>query len=149
SPELIQNVPVAERNAITLALLAPGVQGAPYFDPTKSRDNFDGVSFGASSASENLVLVDGGDNNDDVVGSILQFYPQESIQEFEVITSRFKAEYGHTDGGVINMITKSGTNALSGGGYWLFRDDSLNSRTFVEEATDSPKGTFRQNVVGG
>lgn len=146
--ELIASLPVAERNAISLALLVPGVSAAPYFDPTKSRDNFDGVSFGGASASENLILVDGADNNDDVVGSILQFYPQDSIQEFEVITSRFKAEYGHTDGGVVNMITKSGSNSFSGGGYWLFRDDKLNSKTFVEADHDSEKATFRQNVAG-
>jgi len=64
------------------------------------------------------------------------------------VTARFKAEYGHTDGGVVNMITKSGTNDFSGGGYWLFRHDKLNSKTFVENETGADKAEFKQNVTG-
>jgi hypothetical protein len=149
--KLIDNLPLLGRNFFNLALAVPGSSEQTYFDPTKARDGgIDGVGFGAGSGRENLVLVDGGDNNDDVVGSVLQFYPQDSIQEFEVITNRFDAQYGHTIGGVVNVITKSGTNDFSGGAYWLFRDKALNSIDAVStEAGMTEKPPFRQNIFGG
>ena len=54
--------------------------------------------------------IDGGDNNDDTVGGLLQLFPLEAIQEFNFVTQRFKAEYGRSNGGVMNIVTKSGTN---------------------------------------
>ena len=66
-----------------------------------------------------------------------------------MVTARFKAEHGHSDGGVVNLVTRSGTSQLAGGGYWLFRDDALNARTFVEEQTGANKADFRQTVLGG
>jgi hypothetical protein len=149
--KLIDNLPLLGRNFFNLALTVPGSSEQTYFDPTKAREGgIDGVSFGAGSGRENLVLVDGGDNNDDVVGSVLQFYPQDSIQEFEVITNRFDAQYGHTIGGVVNVITKSGTNDFSGGAYWLFRDKALNSIDAIsKESGITEKPPFRQNIFGG
>jgi hypothetical protein len=149
--KLIDNLPLLGRNFFNLALTVPGTSEQTYFDPTKAREGgIDGVGMGAAGGRENLILVDGGDNNDDVVGSLLQFYPQDSIQEFEVITNRFDAQYGHTMGGVINVITKSGTNDFSGGAYWLFRDKSLNSIDAISaEAGITEKPPFRQNIFGG
>ncbi|MDH5715314.1 MAG: carboxypeptidase-like regulatory domain-containing protein, partial [Candidatus Aminicenantes bacterium] len=86
--QMIENLPLLGRNFVNLALLAPGTGVQTTFDPTKERDgDISGVSFGASSGRENNMMIDGGDNNDDVVGSFLQFFPQDSIQEFEVITT--------------------------------------------------------------
>ena len=58
--------------------------------------------------------IDGGDNNDDTVGGLLQLFPLEAIQEFNFITQRYKAEYGRSNGGVMNIVTKSGTNDAKG-----------------------------------
>ncbi|MDH5406120.1 MAG: TonB-dependent receptor [Candidatus Aminicenantes bacterium] len=154
--QMIANLPLLGRNFVNLALLAPGTGVQTTFDPTKERDgDISGVSFGASSGRENNVMIDGGDNNDDVVGSFLQFFPQDSIQEFEVITSRFKAEYGHTVGGVINVISKSGTNELHGGFYTLHRPDSFTSITAIAEeaATEAGEEAVKeqriQHIYGG
>jgi len=148
--QMIENLPLLGRNFVNLALLAPGTGVQTTFDPTKERDgDMSGVSFGASSGRENNVMVDGGDNNDDVVGSFLQFFPQDSIQEFEVITSRFKAEYGHTIGGVINVITKSGTNDLHGGFYTLHRPDSFTTISPISEEAGAEKESRIQHVYGG
>ena len=71
--------------------------------------------------------IDGGDNNDDTVGGLLQLFPLEAIQEFNFVTSRSKAEYGRSHGGVMNIVTKSGTNDIHGSWFTLFRDDALNA----------------------
>jgi len=148
--QMIENLPLLGRNFVNLALLAPGTGVQTTFDPTKERDgDMSGVSFGASSGRENNVLIDGGDNNDDVVGSFLQFFPQDSIQEFEVITTRFKAEYGHTVGGVINVITKSGTNDLHGGFYTLHRPDSFTTISAISEEAGAEKEQRIQHIYGG
>ncbi|MDH5406371.1 MAG: TonB-dependent receptor, partial [Candidatus Aminicenantes bacterium] len=148
--QMIENLPLLGRNFVNLALLAPGTGVQTTFDPTKERDgDISGVSFGASSGRENNMMIDGGDNNDDVVGSFLQFFPQDSIQEFEVITTRFKAEYGHTVGGVINVISKSGTNALHGGFYTLHRPDSFTTISAISEEAGGEKEKRVQHIYGG
>jgi len=53
---------------------------------------------------------------------------QEAVQEFQVISSNFAAEYGNAMGGIINTVTKSGSNDMHGTGYWFFRNRSLNAR---------------------
>ncbi len=77
-------------------------------------------------------MVDGGDNNDDTVGGLLQLFPLEAIQEFTVLTQRFDAEYGRSNGAVLNVVTKSGTNQLRGSWFTLLRDDAMNAQTFNE-----------------
>src|SRR5438045_3777356 len=77
--------------------------------------------------------IDGGDNNDDTVGRLLQLFPLEASQECNFVTQRYKAEYGRSNGGVMNIVTKSGTNNFAGSGFLNFRDKSLNSSTFTEK----------------
>src|SRR5439155_15285582 len=94
-------------------------------------------------------LVDGGDNNDDTVGGLLQLFPLEAVQEFNVITQRFKAEYGRSDGAVLNVVTKSGTNDMRGSWFTLLRDRSLNARTMTETITNVVKQDYRRYQFGG
>ena len=94
--------------------------------------------------------IDGGDNNDDTVGGLLQLFPLEAIQEFNFVTQRFKAEYGRSNGGVMNIVTKSGTNSYRGSAFTLFRDKSLNAQT--RSARRSPTSTrpdYRRYQFGG
>ena len=93
--------------------------------------------------------IDGGDNNDDTVGGLLQLFPLEAIQEFNMITSRSKAEYGRSNGGVMNIVTKSGTNSPSGSFFTLFRDTAMNSITETEELDEAEKQDYRRYQFGG
>ena len=93
--------------------------------------------------------IDGGDNNDDTVGGLLQLFPLEAIQEFNFVTQRFKAEYGRSNGGVMNIVTKSGTNDMRGSAFTMFRDKSLNSQTFSEEIANIDKQDYRRYQFGG
>ena len=72
----------------------------------------------------------------------------EGIQEFSVITSNYSAEYGRTAGGVVNAITRSGTNQIHGSAYEFLRNDALDAANFFDNYTHSPKPPYRQNQFG-
>ncbi len=104
----IESLPLNGRQFANLALTIPGVGLGFHSDPTKS-SQFSPQIGGGNGRNVNY-QIDGGDNNDDTVGGLLQLFPLEAIQEFNFITQRYKAEYGRSNGGVMNIVTKSGTN---------------------------------------
>ena len=116
-------------------------------DPTKSTQYSPQIN-GGNGRNVNY-QIDGGDNNDDTVGGLLQLFPLEAIQEFNFVTARYKAEYGRSNGGVMNIVTKSGTNNLQGSFFKLFRDKSMNAKTETEKLTDVDKQDYRRNQFGG
>jgi hypothetical protein len=128
----VQELPLNNRNFVQLATLVPGV----------SSDLSDEVGVGLAStvsisvngARRNAVnwLVDGVSNVD--VGSnitLLSTPTLESIQEFKIITSSYAAEWPRSGGGIVNVVTKSGTNQFSGSAYEFYRDDKLNANSFT------------------
>ncbi|MFN7971386.1 MAG: TonB-dependent receptor [Acidobacteriota bacterium] len=127
----IQSLPLDGRTFSDLAILVPGATIGASFDPSKYQKN--AISIGAQFGRGIDVVIDGGDNNDDVVGGLLQHYSQSSIQEFEVITQRFKAEYGRSPGGVISVVTKSGTNQLRGDAFAYYRGGALDTKDYFEK----------------
>jgi hypothetical protein len=146
--EEIQNVPINTRDVQQLALLVPGAKKANNFDPTKGR--VPAISFGTNGTGRGILyMLDGGDNTDDAVGGIVQQVSMDSIQEFEVVTSRIKAEYARAGGGAITMVTKSGTNEFHGSAFEYFRDKSLNAETEPEKLAGQGKAPFKRNQFGG
>ncbi len=146
--EEIENVPINTRDVQSLALLVPGAKRANRFDPTKSR--VPAISFGTNGSGRGILyMLDGGDNTDDAVGGIVQQVSMDSIQEFEVVTSRIKAEYARAGGGAITMVTKSGTNDFHGSIFNYFRDKSLNAETEPEKLAGQGKAPFRRYQFGG
>jgi len=149
----IENLPLNGRQFANLAVTIPGVGLGFHSDPTKSTQYSPQIN-GGNGRNVNY-QIDGGDNNDDTVGGLLQLFPLEAIQEFNVVTSRSKAEYGRSNGGVMNIVTKSGTNAMQGSFFELFRDKSMNAVTQTEKlagedaGTDPVKGDYRRNQFGG
>ena len=139
----IESLPLNGRQFANLAATVPGVGLGFHSDATKSAQYTPQIS-GGNGRNVNY-LVDGGDNNDDTVGGLLQLFPLEAIQEFNVLTQRFKAEYGRSNGGVINVVTKSGTNNLRGSWFTLFRDDSA-ERADVQPSR-SPTSTSRTTAA--
>jgi hypothetical protein len=142
----IENLPLNGRQFGNLAALAPGVSLGFHTDPTKSTQFAPQVN-GGGGRNINY-LIDGGDNNDDTVGGLVQGFPLDSIGEFNFETQRFRADTGRSNGGTIKVVTKSGTNELKGSAFELFRDKSLNSQTTTEKANGDPKGDYRRHQFG-
>ena len=143
----IESLPLNGRQFANLAATIPGVGLGFHSDPTKSTQYSPQIA-GGNGRNVNY-QIDGGDNNDDTVGGLLQLYPLEAIQEFNFITQRYKAEYGRSNGGVMNIVTKSGTNDLHGSWFTSFRDDSMNAKTETEKLSNIAKQGYRRYQYGG
>ncbi|MEO8077917.1 MAG: TonB-dependent receptor [Acidobacteriota bacterium] len=143
----IENLPLNGRQFANLAATIPGVGLGFHSDPTKS-SQFSPQIGGGNGRNVNY-QIDGGDNNDDTVGGLLQLFPLEAIQEFNFITQRYKAEYGRSNGGVMNIVTKSGTNNYNGSAFSLFRDQALNAPTHSESISHAPKADYKRYQLGG
>jgi hypothetical protein len=142
----ISNLPTLNRTFANIAIAMPEARPAGGFDPTKTRvGNF---AMNGGDGRQLDVNVDGGDNKDNVVGSLLQNFAYESIQEFQVLQHRWSAESGRAVGGVVNVISKSGTNALKGSGLMTFRNDSLVAKDFFQER-GAVKPKFERWEYGG
>ena len=130
SEKQLENLPLNGRQFANLAILAPGTSLAYNSDPTKPGQLTVALN-GGIGRNVNYVI-DGGDNTDDTIGGALQGFNLEAVEEFNIQTQQYKAEYGRSTGGVLTVVTKSGTNQLAGSVWGFFRDDSLNSQTTTE-----------------
>jgi hypothetical protein len=142
STQQIQDLPVASRRWIDLAMLTPGT----------SQDNIRGffyrgnVNLGAGTREySNGFVVDGVNNTWAEMGEPRQNFAMDAIQEFKVSTSTYKAEYGLATGGVLAVVTKSGTNQLHGSGLLFFRDASITAKEFFQ----TTKPDYRRYQYGG
>jgi outer membrane receptor protein involved in Fe transport len=142
----IQNLPLNGRQFANLAALVPGVSLGFHTDPTKSTQYAPQV-VGGGGRNINY-LIDGGDNNDDTVGGLVQLFPLDSIGEFNFQTLRFRADTGRANGGTIKVVTKSGTNEFRGSAFDFFRDKKLNGKSHTEEINNQPKGDYRKHQYG-
>ncbi len=124
-PEQVQDLPLSG-NLDNLAELLPGV--AQGHDESFSNSNGDNFSINGQRSRSNNYEIDGQSNNDNsVAGPQIFFTNQDALQSVQIITSNFNAEYGRNMGGVINYLTKEGTNAFHGSGYEYFTGDFLQS----------------------
>jgi hypothetical protein len=156
-PKRIENLPLNGRQFANLAATIPGVGLGFHSDPTKNTQYAPQINGGAGRNIN--YSIDGGDNNDDTVGGLLEQFPLEAVQEFNFQTQRFKAEYGRSNGGVMSVVTKSGTNTPSGSFFELFRDKALNSESETQILADNAataagqaapgKSAYRRNQFGG
>ncbi|HET9704074.1 MAG TPA: TonB-dependent receptor [Vicinamibacterales bacterium] len=134
TPREITELPVNGRNYLDLLQLVPGVAINRQVDPNSDRSN---PVLGERSGNNNF-LIDGQSNKDTVNGGPAQQFNQETIAEFEVLTSGYKAEFGQASGAVVNVITKSGGNTYSGVGSLFFRDDALDATNSLDQTRTEP-----------
>jgi hypothetical protein len=135
-PTQVQELPLNNRNFVQLATLVPGVSSDLGDEVGIGLTNV--VSISVNGGRRNAVnwLVDGVSNVD--VGSnvtLLATPTLESIQEFKIITSSYAAEWPRSGGGVVNIVTRGGTNKFSGTAYEFFRNDKLNANSWSRKRT--------------
>jgi carboxypeptidase family protein/TonB-dependent receptor-like protein len=142
----LENLPLNGRQFANLGSLAPGTTLSVNSDPTKPGQLTIALN-GGIGRNVNYV-VDGGDNMDDTIGGALQNFNLEAVQEFKIQTMQYKAEFGRSSGGVLTVVTKTGTNDFSGSAYEFYRAKGLNEKTKVERDTGSPKSDYRRDQYG-
>lgn len=146
--ERIEELPVRSRNYLDFALLAPGVSASPGAPPASGATPLtgSGFTFGGLRARSNNVSIDGLDNNDEYTGSSRIELSPEVVQEFQVVNHGLSAESGGASGGSINVITRSGTNAIHGDAFIFAQDSTFNARDPFETELDKP--SFRRFRTG-
>ncbi|WP_158819671.1 TonB-dependent receptor [Granulicella sp. S156] len=149
----VQDLPLNGRNFVQLVDLVPGAnEGAGNSlssggRPDDRRTNAAGLSINGQDESLNNWVVDGVDDNERIIGTIGVKPNVEGIQEITIQTNSYAPEAGRTAGGVINIVTKSGTNQFHGSAYEYFRNDIFDGRSVLQTTGNKPE--LRQNQYGG
>ncbi|HEU4937566.1 MAG TPA: TonB-dependent receptor, partial [Vicinamibacterales bacterium] len=150
--ETLVKLPSVNGNFVGFVGLLPGII------PSISTESFgsDSISVNGQDPRNNNYMLDGGNNNDDVIGQRAGTQartPIEAIQEFQVITGQYDAQYGRTSGAIINAVTKSGTNQLRGSVFGFFQDGSLTTKDYFakEKGLAKPDTQYQRwgGTVGG
>ena len=141
--ETIQRAPLNGRDVLDLALLQPGV----------TETNGDSTAAGrysiAGGRSDSVTfLLDGGLNNNLLDNSVVFDPNPDTIAEFRILESNYSAEYGRNGGGVISVVTKSGTNQWHGSVFEFLRNDALNAASFFDNADQLPRDVLKRNQYG-
>lgn len=145
----VEDLPLNGRDFAQLARLNPGVAVSGGGGGQQGGEgNVSGFSSNGQRSTSNNFMVDGVDNNNYFAGEAAQLPSIDSIQEFEVQTNTFAAEYGRNSGSVVNLVTKSGTNSLHGSLYEFFRNDVLDARNYFNDSRFA-KPALRLNQFGG
>lgn len=147
----ITNLPISRRNYLDYALLTPGVSDADNIadasDFRVAQTPNSGLSFGGNNGRGNLVAVDGGSTNT-VSGGVEATIAQEGVQEFQVLRNSYNAEFGGSSGGIVNIVSKSGSNRYHGSLFGLFRDERFDAR-YAFDFNPQSKSPFSRQQWGG
>src|SRR5271168_382639 len=143
----INSLPISGRLFTDFALLTPGVAtGRTSLQSTITEFEVTRVSFAGMRDLSNEVTVDGADNINTATGSQRSTPPQEAVSEFRVVNNSFGAEYGRALGGIVNIVTKSGTNNFHGSAYDYLQNNATDARSLLQPA---PQGNdLQQNQFG-
>jgi hypothetical protein len=146
SEELL-GLPSANRSFVGFVALLPGIVPIP-----SEALGADAVSVNGIDPRSNNFLLDGANNNDDYLGQRAGTQartPIEAIQEFQVLTHQFDAEFGRATGAVVNAVTRQGSNAFHGSAFSFFQDSRLTSRDYFTRQNGLPEPEGQQQHYGG
>jgi hypothetical protein len=146
--ETLVKLPSVNGNFVGFVGLLPGIV------PSISTESFgsDSISVNGQDPRNNNYMLDGGNNNDDVIGQRAGTQartPIEAIQEFQVITGQYDAQYGRTSGAVVNAVTKAGTNQLRGSGFAFLQNGNLTTKDFFAKEKGLAKPDTQYQRWGG
>ena len=140
----IDSIPLNGRNYLDLILLTPGVVVNTQARSDLSSLDTNGAIMGERAGNTSF-LIDGLENNDDFHGGVFQAFTQDAIQEFEVIDTGFKAEFGNGSAGIVNVVSKSGSNTVHGDAFLFARNDALDS----SDVSNTPPPALQRYDYGG
>ena len=146
----IENLPIKGRNSNAFMALAPGVR-VPRVTMNQPvlESHFQFFSINGANPRQNAFVLDGGNNND-VGFNGPEYSPQvDAVQEMRVQTNNYSAEYANVAGGVINVVTKGGTNEFHGSAFEYIRDHRLQANSFFNKRDGLKKSPMRINQFGG
>ena len=140
----LTELPAPNRSVFAMVALLPGVQ----FLPSNQFGNDAFIASGQAAQGNNVTL-DGGYNSDDALGSSVGGQTRtalESVQEFQVLTNQYDAEFGRATGAVVNAVTKQGTNQFRGVVFGYFTNSSLTAQDYFARLNnqDKPKSSLKQ-----
>src|SRR5436190_2004631 len=152
STKAVQDLPVSGRNVQQLVQLVPGAfEGLPNSLASGTRPDdrrqTSAISINGSLDNQNNQLIDGIDNNERAIGTVGVKPSIDAIAEVKVQTSMYTAEVGRTAGGVVNIITKSGSNNYHGSAFEFYRNDRFDAKNYFASTLDKP--VLRQHQYGG
>lgn len=145
---IIDNMPLNGREFIELSGLVPGVEtGSGKTGAVASKGT--AASFGGARSSTNSYYVDGADSTDNYFGQLVSSPALDAVKEFRVETSLYSARYGRAGGGVISVVTKSGTNRFSGSLYEFHRSQTFDALPYFYTGSKEDRPVYLQNQYGG
>jgi hypothetical protein len=148
---LINNLPINRRNYLDFALLTPGVSDSDNINDSSdfrvAQTPQSGLSFGGNNGRGNSILVDGA-SADTNSGGARDVLSQEGVQEFQVNRNSYNAEYGGASGGVVNIVSKTGTNDFHGSLFGYFRDEKFDARNAFDFNPEGQSPFDRQQYGG-
>jgi len=151
SARQLNNLPINRRNFLDFALLTPGVTDA---DNVNDSTDFrvaqtpqSGLSFGGNNGRGNSINVDGS-TADTAAGGARNVVSQEAVQEFQVDRNSYNAEFGGASGGVVNIVSKTGSNEFHGSAFAYFRDKTFDARNAFD-FNPNGKSPFNRQQFGG
>jgi hypothetical protein len=149
--QTVREIPLNGRHFTDLGLLVPGsvTPSQTGFFTTPAR-GLGALAINTAGNREEAVafLVNGVSTNNLTFGSLMFQPPISTVQEFKVDNSAFSAEYGHVSGAIVNIVTRSGSDAFHGEAFEFLRNDALDARNFFEFTTRDPH-PFERNQFGG
>jgi hypothetical protein len=146
----VDDLPLNGRNPMGLANLVPTVRGIGYFGgQVLSSWRLSAVSIGGGPPLHNGFMVDGIAATKAFTSGTQNFPTVESTQEFKILTNAMSAEFGRTAGGIVSVVTKSGTNEFHGNLFEYLRNDNLNANGFFSNKAGAERPTLAWNQFGG
>src|SRR5262245_54585089 len=149
-PREIRNLPLISFNPLSLARTLPGIiHTSGSVQQTRDSSKSADFSVDGQRVRGNNFLLDGADNNDIAFTGVAQpFNIADAVAEVSVQTGNFSVEFGRASGGVFNVVTKSGTNAVHGTVYWRYQSQRFNSVSNLDKLNQIPKSVYSHNVPG-
>ncbi len=138
----IDSLPINRRDFLDFALTSPRV--TPDRVPNQGIFSTSGLSFNSQSGRFNNITIDGLDNNDINQGAVRATFSQEAVQEFQVVSDSFSAEFGRALSGVVNIVTRGGSNQFHSTLFFLNRNDKISAR----DTFDKSKSPYSQYQFG-